>query len=61
MSETKEFKAWHRTEVARRTGAQAAAEDAVKKTMIEKNLRTEVKTEKGTWAQVDISELSVDE
>lgn len=57
MYETKEFKNWHRMEVARVTGLTAAVEEAVKRDMNEKNLRTEVKTEAGTWKAVPVEAL----
>lgn len=53
MAETKEFKIWHRTEVARRTGELKKIEDDVEKSMNAKNLRTEVLDESGKWTKVD--------
>lgn len=61
MTNTKEFKNWHRTEVARVTGQTAAIEESVKKSMVESNLRTEVKTEEGTWRLTNIENLGLED
>jgi len=53
MAGTKEFKAWHRAEVARRTGQAAAIEDKVKDAMKESNIKTEVKSEDGKWISMN--------
>jgi protein subunit release factor B len=50
MIETKEFKDWHRREVMRRTGEQAAIEDSVNRQM--RQIRVEIK-EEGKWKKVD--------
>lgn len=50
MVETKEFKQWHRMEVARRTGQLERAEDKVAKEMC--NIKVEIQ-QNGKWTEVD--------
>jgi hypothetical protein len=45
------FKAWHKLEVARRSGMLDAAERSVDDAMRETNIRTEVKSESGKWEE----------
>ena len=52
MANTSEFKAWHRMEIARRTGETTKIEDAVREAMREVNIRTEVKDDNGLWSEV---------
>ena len=56
MSETKEFKAWHKMEVARRMGTLTMIEDNVNKMMEDHNLRVEGKVE-GKWSELNESEI----
>lgn len=49
LVETPTFKAWHRMEVARRTGQEAELEARVREQMDERNLVVEVKDEEGRW------------
>lgn len=49
LVETPTFKAWHRMEVARRTGQEAELEARVREQMDERNLMVEVKDEEGRW------------
>lgn len=51
MAETKEFKDWHKMETARRMGTLATVEENVSREM--RNIRVEVKDEKGLWTKVD--------
>lgn len=51
LLETKEWKAWHKMEVARRLGLVKKAEDEVETLMQPENLRVEVQTEKGWVAE----------
>jgi len=52
MAETKEFKAWHRIEVAKRTGELRQVEEKVEKAMDPKNIKTEAQNENGTWTEI---------
>lgn len=54
MCETKEFKTWHRLEVARVTGKLADIERTVEREM--KKVSLEVKDEKGRWVEVDLND-----
>lgn len=47
LANTPKFKAWHRAEVARRLGMEAAAEEAVETAMRPENLKVEAKTDRG--------------
>lgn len=49
MSETKEFKAWHKMEVARRTGALQSAKEHADNEMQPHKIRVEGKDDKGKW------------
>ena len=51
MAETKEFKIWHKTEVARRTGELRKIEEDVEKAMKPQNIKTEFKRADGTWSE----------
>lgn len=51
MSETKEFKEWHKIETMRRSGAMAAMEDNVTREL--QKIRVEIKNEEGRWTEVD--------
>lgn len=53
MVDTKEFKSWHRLEVARRTGKMDEIKRTVEREM--KNVKVEVK-EDGLWTEVDKNE-----
>lgn len=46
---TKEFKAWHKLECARRTGMLAAIEEKIEQDLHPSNLKVEVKSEDGKW------------
>jgi protein subunit release factor B len=50
MAETKEFKAWHRIEVAKHMGTHRDIEKAVDKAM--EQVRTEVQDENGRWMEI---------
>ena len=52
MAESPEFKYWHRTEVARRSGVLADVEEAVRRDMNPKNIKTEYRDENGNWVEV---------
>jgi len=56
--ETKEFKTWHKCEIARLSGETAVLEDKVDKMMNEKYIKTEVKNDKGLWEEKPDSQLS---
>jgi protein subunit release factor B len=61
MVATEEFKAWHRREVWKRLGVLDQIERAVEEGMDPRNLRLEVKDERGRWAVVPFdSPLDVD-
>ena len=53
LLQTKEWKAWHAAECARRLGQESLAEQAVEDAMRPENIRVEVQTEHGwqVWAQ----------
>lgn len=51
MAETKEFKTWHRMEVARRTGVLERIEKEVAEQM--NYVKVEVKNENGLWIEVN--------
>lgn len=51
MAESKEFKAWHKIEVAKHNGTLIQAEENVKKAMNPKNIRVEIK-ENGKWKKI---------
>lgn len=51
MSQTKEFKQWHKMEVARKTGAYDAMLRDVEKQM--KEIKVEIKDDCGLWTEVD--------
>lgn len=53
LCESKEFLAWHKMEVARRTGAIKRAEEAVDNEMQPDKLLIEVRTESG-WEKADV-------
>jgi len=50
MAESKQFKAWHRVETARRSGYLADIEQKVEKQMAPSNLRIEV-VQEGKWVK----------
>ncbi len=52
LLETKEFKAWHKMEVARRTGKLREIESNLEKAMSLENLKIEVLDEKQKWVIV---------
>jgi protein subunit release factor B len=52
MAKSREFKQWHKIEVAKRTGALTKAGEFTDKAMDVHNLRIEVKTNKG-WKKVE--------
>jgi protein subunit release factor B len=49
LVETKEFKAWHKLECARRLGFIQEAEAAVEEAMKPHNLKVEIKDTEGKW------------
>lgn len=49
MAESEKFKKWHKMECARLTGLQARIDAEVERQMRPKNLKVEVKDEKGRW------------
>lgn len=49
MSETREFKTWHRIECARRQGDKISIDETVNRQMKPKNIRVEVKDVVGRW------------
>lgn len=51
LVETREWKQWHRAEVARVLGITAEAEAAAEQAMAPANLKTEVKDEGGRWVE----------
>ena len=55
MCGTKEFKAWHKREVYKRTGVLDAIEKAVTEGMSRDNLRIEVKVN-GKWSEVSYND-----
>lgn len=52
MASTTEFKLWHKTEVARKTGEAKAMEERLEIAMREENFKTEVKDDEGKWKQI---------
>ena len=55
LVETKEWRAWHRAEVARVLGITAEAERAAELAMAAANLRVEVKDEDGRWVEAEVA------
>jgi protein subunit release factor B len=51
------FKKWHKLETMRRLGQLAVAEENVKQMMSPKNLRVEVKSDKGRWVEAKEDEV----
>ena len=51
MCNTKEFKTWHKLEVMRRTGQEAAIEEKVEREM--QKIAVEIKNKEGLWEKVD--------
>lgn len=51
MANTKEFKDWHKAEIARRTGEAVEVERKIQETMKEENFKTEVKVD-GKWVEL---------
>lgn len=51
MARSDRFQKWLKVEVARRTGRDLAAREAVERAMRRENLRIEGKTERGTWSE----------
>lgn len=56
MSNSKEFKEWHKMETMRRNGQMAVIDAAVEKSM--KKVKIEVHDENGRWKEVKESELT---
>lgn len=52
MANTKEFKAWHKMEVARRIGDEIALDEYVESAMMEHNLKVEGKLN-GKWVPIE--------
>ena len=52
MAETKEFKAWHKIETAKRMGALVSIEDNVNQAMREHNLKVEGRVD-GRWVPIE--------
>jgi protein subunit release factor A len=61
LVETKEWKAWHRAEVARVLGITAEAEREAERAMSPGNLKVEVKDENGRWVVDDGNGWGVDD
>jgi protein subunit release factor B len=55
MSETKEFKEWHKLEIMRRTGEYAKMEAKVKQSLA--HVKTEIRVD-GKWTEVSEKELT---
>lgn len=60
MAETKEFKSWHRAEVARRTGQADQVRINVEAAMRPENITTEVQVE-GKWSTLTEPSTDTDE
>lgn len=54
LVETREFKNWHKLEVARRMGLLKKVEAEVEEQMRPENLHVEVKDENGRWKKEDV-------
>lgn len=52
MAETKEFKAWHKIETAKRLGDLVSIEDNVNQAMRDDNLKVEGKVD-GKWVPIE--------
>ena len=52
MANTKEFKIWHKLEVARRMNNHWEVDAKLAKAMMPENLKVEVKDEQGKWVMV---------
>ena len=57
MTETKEFKLWHRLETAKHMG-QKRVDQIVDEMLLPRNLKTECKDEKGRWVKFESEEDS---
>lgn len=53
LAETPAFKKWHKAEVSRWLGKEALAEEEVERAMSPRNIKTEVRNEKGLWAPAE--------
>lgn len=53
LTETTLFKNWLKIETSRALGQQVEIEEQVRRAMHPKNIRTEVKDEKGKWVELD--------
>ena len=53
MYETKEFKIWHKMEIAKRTGETAKIENNVDKMMEPRYIKVEGKNEQGLWEELN--------
>lgn len=52
MANTKEFKLWHKLECARRTGEKISIDEAVRRAMSERNIKTEGRVD-GRWVPIE--------
>lgn len=53
LTETTVFKNWLKIETSRALGQQVEIEEQVRRAMNPKNIRTEIKDEKGKWVELD--------
>lgn len=53
LVESPKFKIWHMIETARRLGSVISIEEEIKKALHPKNLKVEVKDDKGRWVTVE--------
>ena len=56
MAETKKFATWLKIERAKKLGIEAEIQHQVELDMRDKNLRVEIKDQKGLWKQVGVNE-----
>lgn len=56
LTETKEFKAWHRAECAKRLGLVSEAEAATEEAMKPHNIKVETKNTEGKWCDEQVED-----
>lgn len=53
MARSDKFQTWLKVEIARKTGTELLVNEAVKRAILPRNIRVEVKSSKGTWELVE--------
>jgi|SRR5882762_5123281 len=53
MSESKEFKAWHKLECSKRMGQQISIEEKLDRSLVPQNLKVELQNERGQFVKAN--------